>query len=880
MPRSVALGCLSLLALPVCAQAARPAELPTLTRTLVAPAAARHDCATTSARRGVTRSRYTAPMSGFVTARLGSARGDWDLVARDAASRRDLATSQSFGSNEVVQTWARAGQRIDFVACRRTGSDRSARLRIAFVDVAPPAVQPTVSLVRVRGADGKIQALENAGLDVTHERGMGFADVLVAGDAQRRLLAASGLDTTTRVTDMGAYARASDRADARRAALGRSALPSGRQTYRDYTDVQTELKALVEKHPDTVRPVVIGKTFQGRDIEGVEIADNVKADDGRPVFFLMGLHHAREWPSEEAAMEYATMLADPNADGRVAALRANERTVIVPVVNVDGFVSTRQDGAVDPNDNNPAGQDPNVELGEAVAPPGGILAYRRKNCDGQFPDPNVPCELQWGIDNNRNYGNLWGGPGSSQDPTSQSFHGPGPRSEPETQAVWNFARTHQVTFLMTLHNVAALVLRPPGLHDGGKAPDEARMKQIGDAMGAATGYTSQYSFELYDTAGTTEDDTYSATGGYGYTIEMGPKDGMFHMPYQQGVIDQWEHGDAPAGSGGLRDALLIAGEAAANPADHAIISGGAPAGATLRLKRDFDTKTSKFCPMGVDPVVTVAALPDALACPGGWQDPQTLHDSLDSTTIVPASGTFSWHVNQSTRPFVGGGAVIEKLSDTSSRTDTFTGGGAANSTPGSGTEDRDFTITPEDNASAVKVDVSWGTPEDYDLEVYRKNADGSLTQVGTSGNSPGQAEEVVLEGDKATPGNYVLRVVNFAAAVGTWTATVGRYQTTQTVTTGSPEPYTMTCEVGGQVVRSTQVFIGRGQTLSVNPCSAATPAVLYGSSATAVKAKPKPKPRKKLSCTAKAKRKHGKARKRALRHCRAAAHKKAKRRHT
>jgi hypothetical protein len=311
-----------------------------------------------------------------------------------------------------------------------------------------------------------------------------------------------------------------------------------------------------------------------------------------------------------------------------------------------------------------------------------------------------------------------------------------------------------------------------------------------------------------------------------------------------------------------------------------VISGSAPAGATLRLTRAFDTKTSKYCALGVDPVVTVAGLPDALACPGGWQDPQTLHDSLDSTTVVPSSGTFAWHVNQSTRPFVGGGATIDKLSDTSSRTDTFTGGGAANSTPGSGTEDRDFTITPDDNASAVKVDVSWGTPEDYDLEVYRKNADGSLTEVGSSGNSPGQPEEVILEGDKAAPGNYVLRVVNFAAAVGTWTATVGRYQTTTTVTTGSPEPYTMNCEVGGQVVRSTQVFIARGQTLSIDPCSAATPAVVNGSSGTPVKAKPKPKPHKKASCTAKAKRKHGKARKRALSRCRAAAHKRAKRSHT
>jgi hypothetical protein len=866
MHRFLALGCLSLFALPVGAQAARPASLPTLTRNLIAPAAARHDCATTSARRGVTRSRYVAPMSGFVTARLGLARGDWDLVARDAASRRDLATSQGFGSSEVVQTWARAGQRIDFFACRRTGPDRTARLRIAFVDVAPPSAQPTASLVRVRGADAKIQALENAGLDVTHERGAGFADVLVAGDAQRKLISDSGLDATTRVADMGAYGRSSDRADARAAAApGRSALPSGRETYRTYTDVQTELKALVEQHPDTVRPVVIGKTFQGRDIEGVEIADHVNADDGRPVFFLMGLHHAREWPSEEAAMEYATMLADPGADPRVAALRATERTVIVPVVNVDGFVTTRQDSAVDPNDNNPAGQDPNVHLGEAVAPPGGILAYRRKNCDGEFPDPNVPCELQWGIDNNRNYGNLWGGPGSSQDPTSQSFHGPGPRSEPETQAVWDFVRTHQVTFLMTLHNVAALVLRPPGLHDGGKAPDEERMKAIGDAMGAATGYTSQYGFELYDTAGTTEDDSYSATGGYGYTIEIGPKDGMFHMPYQQGFVDQWEHGDAAPGAGGLREALIIAGEAAANPADHAVIAGHAPAGATIRLSKAFDTKTSPSCEMGVDPVVTVTEVPEPLACPGGRKDAQTLHDSLDSTTVVPASRAFEWHVNQSTRPFVGGGAVIEKLDDTPSREDTFTGGGPSpDNQPASGSEDREFTITPEDQASAVKIDVTWDTPEDYDIEVFRKNADGSLTSVGTSGNNPGTPEQVILTGDKAAPGTYVLRVNNFAAVVGTWTAKVGRYRTTKTVTTGSPEPYTMTCEVGGQVVRSTQLFIARGQTVSVDPCGTAKP-----------KQKPKPKPRKQASCTAKAKRKHGKARTRALRRCKQAArHKK------
>src|SRR5215207_1873746 len=389
-------------------------KLPTLARSLTAKSAVARDCSATNfaaARRGVSVSRYRTPMSGYVTARLRAARtSDWDLVARDHATGRQLASSQSFGSDELVQTWTGAGQRIDFVACRRDGADRTARLSISFLDVAPPTGDATVSLVRVRGDQAKIEQLEDAGLDVTHERGPGFADVLVAGAAQHALLDKSGLSATTRVADMAAFARSSDRADARAATTGRSSLPSGRTTYRTYDDIQTELKQLVEQHPDSVRPVTIGKTFQGRDIQGVEIADNVNADDGRPVFFLMGEHHAREWPSEEAAMEYALTLVKQASDPRVAALRASERTVVVPVVNVDGFITTRQDSAVDPNDNNPAGQDPNLHLVEAVTPPGGILAYRRKNCDGQFPDPSVPCELQWGIDNNRNYGNLWGGP--------------------------------------------------------------------------------------------------------------------------------------------------------------------------------------------------------------------------------------------------------------------------------------------------------------------------------------------------------------------------------------------------------------------------------------------------------------------------------------
>jgi hypothetical protein len=808
------------LLVPAAAQAA-PTELPTVDRTLNAAGTTSDSC-TKANGTGTDTTTYTAPMSGYLNARLKAASGDWDLVLRDAQSGLNVAASQSFGSDELSQIWVKPGQQITAIACRHSGAD-TASLGLTLVDVKPPAPLGQASLLRVHGTQQQFQALDRLGLDVTENAHGDWNDVLVAGSKQLDAVQALHLPFETRIANMNTYAAANTAADA--AAGGPSPLPSGRTTYRTYDDIQSELKQIAAAHSDIVRPVTIGKSFQGRDINGLEIADDVNGNDGRPVFFLVALHHAREWPSAEAAMEYAHMLVDQQSDPHIASLLAHERTVIVPVVNPDGYISSRS--AADPADTirdlnggtevDPTGGTLPPSTVESVAPPGGITAYRRKNCDGEIGDGNVPCELQYGVDPNRNYGNLWGGAGASPDPTSQSYHGPGPRSEPEVQAVWNYARTHQVTTLITLHNVAALVLRPPGLHDGGKAPDEKRLKDIGDAMANATGYTSEFGFQLYDTAGTTEDDTYAAQGGYGYTIEMGPENGAFHMPYQTGVVDEWT-GNNPKdqGRGGLREALLIAGDAAANTADHAVLRGTAPAGATLRVKRDFQTKTSKWCALGADPAVNVnTPLSELLGCPGGLQDPKTLDDTVETTTTVPADGHFEWHMNQSTRPFVGGGAVEEKLSDTSSRTDTFTGGGPG-STPGS-SEDKPFTITDDDHADQVKVDVSWDTPEDYDLEVYKgKPDDPNPQQVGTSGNSAGTPEEVIL--DHPASGDYFLRVVNFTAAVGPWTATVKRFTTTSTTTTGHKEAYTLTCEQGGNVVASQQLTIDRGQVVDLDPC--------------------------------------------------------------
>ena len=811
--RALALTAGALLAgalpVPTASAATSGAVLPAVERTLTASGSSAAACATGSASGpGMASAAYTAPMSGYLTVRLKGS-GDWDLLLRDGAGRAGGA-SQSFGGSEVVQTWIDAGERVTAQGCRRAGAGRRAALSFTFADLRPAAEPDTSSVVRVQaGAKGQA-ALDRLGLDVTESRSATWADVIVHGSKQLELVKRAGRPFETRIPDLAAHDRLvtrRDRSFAARLGTRASALPSGRSAYRTYEEIQAELKQLVAANKGLVRPIVLGKSYQGREITGLEIATDVAGKDGRPVFFLMGVHHAREWPSAEIAMEYAQLLTKSASDPRIAKLLATTRVVVVPLVNPDGYVVSRSSPSAADTIFNTTG-DGTAQTGESVAPPGGVGAYRRKNCNNGDGNPSTPCEAASGVDNNRNYGNLWGGPGASSDLTSQSYHGPSPRSELETQAVFNYARTHHVTTLVSLHTVAALVLRPPGLKSGGKAPDEAAMKVLGDAMGKAAGYESQFGFQLYDTAGTTEDDTYASTGGYGYTIEIGPSNGAFHGPYETNVVSQWT-GDNDAarqsGGGGLREALLLAAETAGNPASHAQLVGTAPAGKVLRLRKDFDTLTSRFCVRGVEPVVS-GPIPPNTACPEGVKDPLTLKDSVDFKTTVPATGAFQWHVGQSTRPFVNGGALIETAKEVKPPIATFTG------LPGqpTGSVDQEFTL-PADLGSADKVRVALTStlPEDYDLEILLKEGSGTPTSVATSGNAPGSDEQVVIEAPKAGA-TYIARVNYFAAATGQYQIKVVRIAVTSKVTTGRKEAYLLTCETpAGKVLETLRLVIDR-----------------------------------------------------------------------
>jgi hypothetical protein len=656
--RLAAVAALAALAVPATAEAAESTRLPTQAVALTSAQAVARDCTDrllAARAAGVTRHRYEAPVEGAVTFRIAGGRraGDWDLALFDASGRK-LAASANGAATEVVSAWTHAGDRLTLQACRRSGSARSVRLTVAPVAAELPRDEVS-RLIRVAtGGNRDVpNALEDLGLDVTHHRTADSVDVIVHGAGQLQLLEQTGLGLTTRIANLDRAYVESRSADARQSGSA-SNLPTGRTEYRTYEDYGNELKALAEQNPKLVKRIELPqKTIQGRTVEGVEIGRDVQAsEDGRPVFLLVGIHHAREWPSAETAMEFAHMLVKGyGSDERLTRIVDNSRVIVVPIINPDGFVSSRT-----------ASFNPDADPEYTAAAASGTGGYRRKNCAGPGATGSEPCENVPGVDPNRNYGAGWGTIGAASTPESQTYRGEGPFSEFETQNLQALGHQRQIVTMITLHNVAALVLRPPSRESDGLAPDEARLKALGDAMGKATGYVSQYGWQLYDTSGTTEDWFYAALGTFGYTIEIGPHNGFFHEPYEDGVIKEWNgegtrdeaNGHVPNPGQGMRVALLLAAENALDTTDHSVIAGVAPPGRVLHITKAFKTATARVCTAVVSPPVSFVNPPLSEATEGrcaGETDPILFDDKVDTKMTVPASGEFVYHVNPSTRPF-------------------------------------------------------------------------------------------------------------------------------------------------------------------------------------------------------------------------------------
>ena len=234
--------------------------------------------------------------------------------------------------------------------------------------------------------------LQTLGLDLTEHAGQDYVEVVLHTADDVAALAGAGLGYDVRISDLVAREAENNQANAAYAAATVSSpLPSGRDTYRTLDDYNADMAALASAHPDLVTTFSLPHpSLDGKPINGIEIGQHVTGPEGGlPVFLMLGVHHAREWPSGEHAMEFAVdLVKNYGTDPRITDLVNRSRIVVVPVLNVDGFDKSRTDGEL-------------IDLREAdnggtatiLGTPGN--AYMRKNCrlvDGQ-DTPDGSCAL-------------------------------------------------------------------------------------------------------------------------------------------------------------------------------------------------------------------------------------------------------------------------------------------------------------------------------------------------------------------------------------------------------------------------------------------------------------------------------------------------------
>jgi carboxypeptidase T len=272
-------------------------------------------------------------------------------------------------------------------------------------------------------------------------------------------------------------------------------------TYQEMLDI---LDDMAEQYPNliTVRqPIGDILTHEGRPIYWLKVSDNPNVDEeDEPEVLYTALHHAREPNSLSQMIFYLWyLLENYEEDDEISFLVNNTAMYFIPCINPDGYIHN-----------------------ETTNPNGGGLW--RKNRWTSEDDG-----ITYGVDLNRNYGFEWGADnnGSSPDPNSQVFRGPGPFSEPETQAVKFFCEQHEFQIAQNYHTFGNLLIHPWGYNDE-PTDEDALFKGMGAIMTGENNFTIGTGSETvgYVVNGNSDDWMYGETETkpaiYSMTPEVGP----------------------------------------------------------------------------------------------------------------------------------------------------------------------------------------------------------------------------------------------------------------------------------------------------------------------------------------------------------------------
>jgi carboxypeptidase T len=270
-----------------------------------------------------------------------------------------------------------------------------------------------------------------------------------------------------------------------------------RATYHTYASMVSEMQTLQSNHPSLVKMESIGKTYENRDIWALKLSDDVTTNDtDEPDVLIMGGLHAREIMGIEVPMYALNYLINNYGINETCTKYVNTREVwFVPMCNPDGHVYV--EGNNDWRKN------------------------RRPTTGGNI-----------GVDLNRNWGYQWGtDAASSPYPDDETYIGPSPFSEAETQAVRDLALRQRFATSVSFHSYSQLVLYPWG-YTASTCPDNAEFVTMANVMISYNGYQAGAASELYVAHGGSDDYLYGTMGTRAFTIEL---DQSFYPP--EGQID-------------------------------------------------------------------------------------------------------------------------------------------------------------------------------------------------------------------------------------------------------------------------------------------------------------------------------------------------------
>ena len=304
------------------------------------------------------------------------------------------------------------------------------------------------------------------------------------------------------------------------------------RTYSEPGGIADEMRALAAANRENVKLVRIGTSVLGKPILALKLTNDARnvQDGTRKAILFSAVNHAREWIAAEVGRRMPRWWIDHQNDPEIAEMLKTTELWFLPIMNPDGYDYTFTCG-VGAN-NRPCGHGATDVDGTPLAQP--TFATNRlwrknlrdNNGNGIHGDSIAVngVNVGDGVDPNRNYPTAWGldEEGASHNPSSGTYRGPYPLSEPENLANDRLFRRMGVDAVINYHSAAQLLLYPFGYITDVYADDNPWFVALtgtdGDA--AVDPYTSQRSSDLYVTNGETTDHAYNKYQAMSWTPEL------------------------------------------------------------------------------------------------------------------------------------------------------------------------------------------------------------------------------------------------------------------------------------------------------------------------------------------------------------------------